>query len=363
MDLQRQVHFRGLNTLRFFAAFAIIFYHSTLSMQDKFPKSVKMFVHNLPLGVDLFFIISGFLIVYLLLAEKEITNSVSLSKFYIRRALRIFPLYYLIIGIAYWHYHEKNPEIDFSKYLYFAGNFWMIATDKWTVGILNPLWSICIEEHFYLVIPLLVLLLPIRKIHYLFFGVIALSILFKLYIALTVQYNWMTLYAHTLSRCDLLAVGGLIAYYHKQRPFQFNISKYFFWAVLAYLFLLMSILDSTDFTTYVYAVGKKYLFSGLLVFILIYFLFNQTDDRISAFLKSNRPLNYLGKISFGLYMYHTPVLDWLVLRAGIKHDDPVKPLIATIITIIIAALSYELFEKQILKLKKRFEIVKTVNKV
>jgi peptidoglycan/LPS O-acetylase OafA/YrhL len=209
-------YFGGLNMLRAFCALAIIVYHTSLSFQDKMPSMVKMFLHNLTLGVDMFFIISGFIIIYLLLVEKQTTNKIDFIKFYIRRALRIFPLYFLVVGIAYLIYHNSNPTIDFSKYAYFASNFWMIAKNDWTVGILNPLWSLCIEEHFYLVIPLLIYITPLKRVNLVLIGAVAVSILFRIYACHTVQYNWMTIYCHTLSRCDLMAIGGLIAYYYMQ---------------------------------------------------------------------------------------------------------------------------------------------------
>lgn len=305
------VHFKGLNALRFFAAFAIIVYHSILKFQDQFPRSVKMFAHNLPLGVDLFFIISGFLIVYLLLLEKQSNNGISLFKFYVRRILRIFPLYYLIIAIAWFQFHDTNPEIDFSKYLYFAGNFWMIKTDQWTVAILNPLWSICIEEHFYLLIPFLIMVIPIHKIKYLFIIIIIISICFRAYITYSYPTNWMTIYAHTLSRFDFIAIGGLIAYYHSKQKIIFNIRGIYLMGVTVFLFLLMSIVDNADFTGINNASFKKYLFALPLVFLFCGVLFNNTPNIFLNWLNENRGINYLGKISFGLYMYHSPIVEYI----------------------------------------------------
>lgn len=353
------IHFKGLNALRFFAAFAIIIYHSTLNFQDNYPKSIKMLLHNLPLGVDLFFIISGFLIVYLLIVEREKENSISLVKFYTRRILRIFPLYYLIIAIAWFQFHETNPEIDFTKYLYFAGNFWMIETDKWTVAILNPLWSLCIEEHFYLVIPFLITLIPLDKLKYLFFSIIAVSIFYRAYITFSQEINWMSIYAHTLSRCDLIAAGGLIAYYHHKQKINLNIKGIYLAGAVIYLLLIMSIVDNADFTGINNATFKKYLFAIPLVFIFCGVVFNNNQNKVLNMITENKLINYLGKISFGLYMYHSPIGEYLLKYPTINNSMWLKLISISILTIAISSLSYEIFEKQILKLKSKFETVKT----
>ena len=326
-------------------------------MQDMCYPSVKMLLHSLSIGVECFFVISGFLIVYLLLVEKEQNNKISLSNFYIRRALRIFPLHYLIIIIAYYVYHLSNPEINFAKFAYFCGNFAMIETDKWTVGILNPLWSLAIEEHFYLVIPVLILYIPIKKVNYLFFGVILLSLFFRCYAYFFAQ--WMTFYCHTLSRMDSLAIGGLIAYYYHRDDKIFNaITSSFVYIAAIYLVLLMSILDISDYTLLNFALFKKYLFLLPIVIIFTGFVLNNnSNNSIFEGIKRNKIVNYLGKISFGLYMYHYPIYEFMLQYDVIKNHKTLFLISAISITILVSTISYELFEKQILKLKKRFEVV------
>ncbi|MCY7410118.1 MAG: acyltransferase [Chitinophagales bacterium] len=95
MQQKGSVHFEGLNLLRFVAAMMILVFYA---VEETVPDSpLKMFVHNFPIGVDFFFIISGFLITYLLLQEKSSYQKINIGAFYLRRILRIFPLYYLII--------------------------------------------------------------------------------------------------------------------------------------------------------------------------------------------------------------------------------------------------------------------------
>ncbi|MEP6792827.1 MAG: acyltransferase [Saprospiraceae bacterium] len=360
MSNEKTIHFGGLNALRFFSAFAIIVYHCSLNIQDGLPSALKMLFHNLTLGVDMFFLISGFLIVYLLLSEKEESHKISLAKFYIRRILRIFPLYFLIIGIAWLQYRESIPPIVYHRSLYFATNFWMISANSWTMGILNPLWSLCIEEHFYLVIPVLVLFIPLRRIHLLFWFVILVSIGFRLYATLTIQYNWFTIYLHTLSRCDVLAIGGLLAYYRRFYDFSARFSSLVLGCLFTYLILLMSIVDSSDYTTITFSVLKKYLFIAPMFLFFIGFILNKNEEnKIISWLKSKRLIDYFGKISFGLYMFHTPVLEYLIPYHFINDFFIVKLISVSILTVLVSSISYELFEKKILRLKTKFEIIKS----
>jgi peptidoglycan/LPS O-acetylase OafA/YrhL len=358
------VQFAGLDLLRCFAALSIVIYHSTLGLEQvvHIPRAVAKELHNLPVGVDFFFLISGFLITYLLLAEKGRTATISLTRFYVRRALRIFPLYFLIVGLAWWLHHDAMPEIDFSPYLYFWGNFWMIATDKWTAATLNPLWSLCIEEQFYLVIPLLVLLLPVRRLPWLFGGIIVLSVVFRLYATVSLPSNWMSIYCHTLSRCDILALGGWLAWRHYTQPIQLQLPSWTLPAALFMLVLLLSIIDCSDFSTVHLATLKKYLYMGPLLFIFSYVVFSSGSSSSSSALTRLEPaLNYLGKISYGLYMYHSPIIYLLDDNYSLNEEHPYgRLLIIFLLTIAVAAVSYELFEKQILRLKKRFEVVRTV---
>lgn len=332
-----------------------------MRFHEGLPAPLKMFVHNLPIGVDLFFIISGFLIVYLLLAEKQETKSISMSKFYTRRALRIFPLYFAIIGLAYLCYPTQRASVDFSKYLYFWENFWMIKTGNWTIGALNPLWSICVEEHFYLVIPILVLMVPRDKVQVMFVSIILGSLFFRYYYTSTVQYNWMGIYIHTLSRCDLLAVGGLLAHYHHAGGLKINISWRHYLATVVYLCLLMSMVDSSEVTSIQFAMFKRYLFALPLVIIFIGTVLNENKINFIEILNNNKAINYLGKISFGLYMYHSLIGDVINRYFPSPLPHQLFPITVIILTILAATLSYELFEKQILKLKTRFEVIKTQN--
>ncbi len=356
-----RIHFKGLNAIRFFAAFAIVFYHALNGYSNEFPSVLKEFHHNLPIGVDIFFILSGFLITYLLLAEKAAYNTIKLSSFYMRRILRIFPLYFLIIAIGYIQFHNYHEPINFSKFLYFCGNFWMIDTGKWTVGTLNPLWSINIEEHFYLIVPALILFIKKRWLPYLFGAIILLSLGFRVYSTYTLEWrNWMTLYMHTLSRSDALALGGLIAYAHFYHSFRVNWKPMFTWIVVVVLLVFMCTIDSNLFDGYLNAAFRRWIFIVPLTLLLLGFALNKTkNDAMLDWVSSNKTINYLGKISFGLYMYHSAIIEWVYPIGFLEKLALVKILAVVVLTVVVSALSYEFFEKPILSLKKRFERIRS----
>ncbi|MGI4871841.1 MAG: acyltransferase family protein [Janthinobacterium lividum] len=347
------VYFSGLNVLRCCAALAIVIYHSTFSFKDFLSKAPALVLHNLVVGVDFFLLISGFLITYLLLAEKASVGTISLRHFYLRRALRIFPLYYGIIGLAWVLHHASTPDINFASYLYFGGNFWMVD-HSWTVATLNPLWSLCIEEQFYLLVPLLVLLLPTERLPWLFGGIVLISIGFRAYVAIALQSNWMMIYCHTLSRCDVLALGGWLAWQHFRQPIRWALPRWTLPTAVLFLGLLMSIIDGGDYTALNLATFKKYLFLGPLAFIFCFAVFN-TPSASAASSIMGRALNYVGKVSYGVYMYHSPIIFLLDQHIPqlVAHPFPRLALVLGC-TVLVAALSYELIEKQILRLKTRF---------
>jgi peptidoglycan/LPS O-acetylase OafA/YrhL len=352
--INTKTYFKEMDFLRFIAAFSVVIYHFTLFYQESVNQYVKMFMHNLGIGVDLFFIISGFLIVYLLITEKEKTKTISLYKFYVRRILRIFPLYYLIVGISYLLFYKSNPEIQFSKYLLFIGNFWMIDVNSWTVSTLNPLWSICIEEHFYLLIPVLLLLLQKKSFPYLFYFIIFCSLFFRIYITENIENNWMDIYCHTLSKCDLLAFGGLFAYYFQIKKLNYNIPIYLFYCTLFCLMLFMFFVESVDYTTWYYAGFRKYIFAIPMLILFYAIIIQPNKYSFINKITNNKLINYLGKISFGLYIYHSLISE---ISLRILNRTSLKiVLLNLVLTIILASLSFELFEKQILKLKIKFEV-------
>lgn len=163
--MQRTSYFVGIDSLRFYAAFLVLLQHSALSVDELLEsnfRGIPIFSSG-GLGVTFFFALSGFLITYLLTNERVRHQDVSLAQFYFRRMIRIWPVYFLVLAGGVFVLGVLIPavtgEVYFEKntiwqilllYLFFLAN---LATQYFQVGLLFPLWSIAVEEQFYLVWP------------------------------------------------------------------------------------------------------------------------------------------------------------------------------------------------------------------
>jgi peptidoglycan/LPS O-acetylase OafA/YrhL len=286
----------------------------------------------------------------------------SIRNFYARRALRIFPLYFLILFLAYWFYKDTHPDIPYLYYFTFTANFWMIQIDNWPLGLLNPLWSICIEEQFYWIAPLLIWISPKKYLPYGLWGILVLSILFRCWAILYVQTNWMLLYAHPLSRVDVLIIGALMGYYYGNGKLNFDIPTWVLWTSGLWFIVFMFTVEYNNFSSFYHVTIKKYAFiTPLVIFFLHIVLSSKPRKGFYLWLSKNRPFEYLGKISFGLYLLHTPVIDWLAEHTTYKENPYLFTSLVCLGSIALAALSFELVEKRINALKRFVSFVPKTN--
>lgn len=371
-----RVHFSNLDILRFAAAFYVLAGHAygymvdvyhlpsfllKFNSQDMIPLfgSVHQFFKNGPLGVDLFFLISGFLITSLLLNEKQFNSKIDVKSFYIRRMLRIWPLYYFIIFFAYVfaHYYTGEPFFrkDIYPHLFFVSNFTMISANAWCAGKLFVMWSLCIEEQFYLIIPLLLALIPVKKLPYVFGALILISIMTRIFIVESYPYTWFPIYLNTGSRFDVLAIGCLLGYIN-YLGFKITSSKVVRLFLSLWLFAALVFIDALNYETFIRAVFYKYIFIVPLSILFLDLVQNVLPHLKNPFWKL---LNRLGKYSYGVYMYQV----FLIVVADRWAGDYFSKsrwafiLITLVITITVSVISYEIFEKHFLKFKKRFEKV------
>lgn len=322
------------------------------------------------LGVDLFFVLSGFLITETLLKTVDKPNF--LRNFYVRRILRIFPLYYLILIICLLILPLiKSLHFDFSYYT--NNQFWLWTyLQNWLYSFREPYgdkillhtWSLAVEEQFYLIWPITVLL--IRKPKALL--IVAITILlfagFARYAVWSYQAEdlaYSSLY--TFTRIDGLCIGSMLALLMCINP-DF-LRKYTALVVLlmaAINFGFYFINNRRSFTLpYLAFVG--YTTFAVLFGILVYEAV-MGKSKLIMFLLNNRFLKFFGKISYGLYVYHWPVyiLFYVFLRnlmvaenlAAYPTAELTSSIIVTIISILISMISYNYFEKPFLKLKGRF---------
>ena len=370
------IYFANLDILRFIAAFMVVIAHAyegwcgwwgypgfmsvdgdhkTLSSFGNYANTV---IKNGGFGVDVFFLISGFLITYILLAEKDLTGKIDIKKFFIRRGFRIWPLYFLLIAVTPFIVSWLNkPSPDYLSTALFYNNFHSMTTGNWEYPFAH-FWSICVEEHFYLVWPFLVAFIPNRYLLNTFWTVLFISVIarfgFNLY-----GKGFYYMYLHTLSRMDVLAIGAIGAYMYFNKSLRFTTPKY---VRIALYILFVVVYASEPYNIYdgmFLACFRKYFYVAVIAIGMSNFLLN--PDALISFKKKN-VFHYLGKVSYGVYMYSN-ILIAIIIEKIIAPYNMVNMylyfFLNIALTIIISIISYELFEKQFLKLKTRFEVVKT----
>lgn len=366
-----RVHFMNLDFLRFLAAYMIVILHSFTAWQANYGNPTWMEakdgnlsffglllnrgVNNLGFGVDIFFLISGFLITYLLLAERERTGGVDVFKFYVRRAFRIWPLYFLLLlgaPLMAFFFNEKMPE--FAYHFAFLGNFETIKNH--TINpITTHLWSICVEEHFYLICPVILAFIPTKKLPQAFLIIIFASILFR-YNIYDHPNSSSHLYLNTLSRIDTLALGCLFGYLVYFKKLQFN-DPLPVRLIVYSIFLLMLFTENFKSVHSPFdAALKKYLFLMPAAYWLGNFIFNAGAVMVP---RKENFFHLLGKASYGLYMFN-PVLISVMLKYFHKYDFQnfiVYTVLVNGILLGITLLSYHYFEMPFLRLKEKFSVI------
>lgn len=349
-------HLKGLNTLRAIAALIVVWSHIEFIKSINNLRKIDFWIFpNAHFSVTLFFVLSGFLITFLLVKEQEKHGKISFKKFYIRRILRIWPLYYLIILLSLILFDTEIPKRTLILCLSIFPNIPPALKSGWPNS--PQIWSIGVEEQFYLFWPILVYLIPKRFFERTIVGFII------IYTALPFIINYINistirhenLYSFTdkffyYTKFNCMAYGGLLGYcLAKNKKWISSLNKNFFLSLLIVVFpfiLWFSNIAFYRFTEEVYTI-----FFGLMILVVT------TNKKINI---DNPATNFLGKISYGIYMYH-----WVIILLTIKFLDQIKEsefynfylysLVITI-TLFISWASFNTIEKYFLNLKKKFEI-------
>jgi peptidoglycan/LPS O-acetylase OafA/YrhL len=363
------VYFADLDGLRFFAFLAVFLFHSFhtedqgIVGSDIYQFVKKVLVTNGNLGVNFFFVLSGFLITYLLIAEKEQKGSISIGKFYLRRMFRIWPLYYLIVIFGFLIFPQiklmfgeiPRETADYRYYLCFLNNFDFINKGLPDASMLGVLWSIAVEEQFYLVWPLLLFTLPQKKYPFVFLSVIAISIIFRSF-----NNNYNIYEYHTFSVMGDLAVGAMGAWLFYNNTAVATVVKELnkLEIIGLYLCVIFILIFRKELWDTPFAAFERLIVAIVFLGVLL----EQIVAERSLFKLSNFPVvSYLGRISYGLYCYQfIGILIALKLPSllGVEHSIYtvmiIEPLLGLLATIGIAYLSFNFFEKPFLRLKGRF---------
>jgi peptidoglycan/LPS O-acetylase OafA/YrhL len=332
--------------------------------------SVIMFHIGMPgfalgwLGVFLFFVISGYLITGILLDSKEHSKRY-FRNFYIRRALRILPIYYLFLFATLVAGIFRSWKMsDFAYYLFYIQNYLLGIKSFHPAfpAILNHTWSLAIEEQFYFIWPLIVYLFSKRSLLIISLAFMILAVLSRYIIADFTQ-NAYLVFTTLPSIIDSLAAGSLLAILSRSRLSQEVLKRYGPMAVLISLPVIILIISISGYGSYWspenYLIGHhlnlflysfcSILFSGLIASAI-------GDNSILSSVLSFKMLRHLGKISYGLYIYHVPVITYnTIIMNKMKIDNIVIISICNVLaTYLIALLSWHLIEKRCILLKDRY---------
>ena len=366
MGENKKIFFPNLDGLRFFAFFAVFLSHSFYSKFDYINQTaiytnVRAIMHAGIFGVNFFFVLSGFLITYLLLDEKTKKGTVNVLSFYMRRVLRIWPLYYLIVFIGFVVIPETQHLLgnkdyvetgDLLSYLCFYSNY---SDQPATTAVLGVLWSIAVEEQFYLIWPLFLLVTPLSRVGYLCLGLVIVSMLIRC-IYLGDNHD-----SHLFSCLSDFAVGGGLAYasFYKASWIEKIKSMKMGWIILIYVLgALMFLFRSIWADVYLLYMNQRLLFSIFFAFVILEQ--NSFDNSFYKW-KFSKLLSDLGRHTYGLYLYHfvaiyivSIILGKLLFNTQSYQVFFVEPILSLILSIIVSYLSYRYFEKPFLKLKDRF---------
>lgn len=370
------IHLPGLNGLRFISAMMVVISHIELMKMAfgyKHYWTHPLFFYFGGIGVYFFFTLSGFLITYLLLKEKETTQTISISKFYVRRILRIWPLYYLVTLIGFFilplfpeikiTYLDKNFHENYYAmlvlYILMLPN--ISASIYGHVPHIGHLWTIGVEEQFYLIWPWVVK--QIKK----------LNLFIPLFILFVVIVKSITLYFFLHNKdifpqikyikeffagfkIECMAIGAYAALLITQKH---NLIKFLFHP-LAHIFSWLLIPVLIFFTPAPLQDANHLLYSLAFIVIIINVSFNE-----KSFLKlENYFLDLLGKISYGIYMYHfmlIPIVIYFFKIHSININNAfgnfLLYFISIFLSVIISYLSYIYFEKPFLKYKDKYSVI------
>lgn len=353
-----KMRIKNLDSLRGLLAILVLLYHLPLVS-----RAVGLpYFNDLPIfhrgyhAVAVFFCLSGYLIIGLLYDEKKRTGGIDIKNFYIRRVLRLYPVYYLVMFFGFFFYHYLLPtlnvpfQINYDLYqglllcIGFLPNVFAKLYDPGS--ILSILWSIGIEEQFYLTIAPVLFTLPLHKYskYLLIFTIVYFIAFHTEMLSILMEFG---LFYFFMSMGGLLAIWELKGYSITFKSFAMRVLVYV-------VFVVHFATNLFQFENVMVQNGFELILFNLLIVNLA------NDERITMGFKF---ANYLGRISYGIYMYHMIVINFVLFvsleiqkRMALDTWTTVLVInaITLLLTIFVSHISYKYFELYFLRLKKRF---------
>lgn len=368
-----KVFFENLDGWRFCCFLSVFLFHSFhtnltyISANPGYHFIKHHLFGNGNLGVNFFFVLSGFLITYLLLEEKERNNKVNIPYFWLRRVLRIWPLYFFCVFFGFILFpilkqalgQTPNETANPLYFLTFTSNFDLFVNGLPDSSVLGVLWSVAIEEQFYLVWPLFIAFVPKRRLPIVFAAIVGISWLFRALYDTPLHHEY-----HTLSCIGDMSIGAFGAYLMKTDKYRVLAQS----IAPAYLYLLYALFigiflfrDELLLGSFLLRIFERSFIASIIMLIIVEQCFCQN----SLFkMKKWALAGKLGLITYGLYCLHfIGILTALTITQKLYFNTQlwqvliVETLLALCITIAISSISYRYFETPFLRLKERFAFI------
>jgi peptidoglycan/LPS O-acetylase OafA/YrhL len=343
----RESQLAGLDGIRAIAAFLVVFYHFGIPLISG------------GAGVLMFFVLSGFLITWLLLRENDELGTVSLRKFYMRRSLRIFPAFYCYAAVLFGVLLIRHTRIVWPQALaalFYVSNYYQALNGDPNTGFSHT-WSLAIEEQFYVLWPITFLLLRrnYRRMCQFLAGAILAIWVYREALVFIFDVHEGYIYEAFDTRADHLLMGCLLAVMLRARLFP----RFWDWisvrswaaAVVAALLAMSSVAESVY--GHVYRDSVSFIVSPLLTAVWITQLIALRSAPLWRW-TSWGWVRFLGRISYSIYLYQQLTVD--IPKKLLAHQPVVLQFAATVALIVaVASASHYLVERPFLKLKTRFK--------
>jgi peptidoglycan/LPS O-acetylase OafA/YrhL len=354
--------FPNLDGWRFLCFLSVFFYHSfhtdnsAIKANEWYTFITREVFGNGNLGVNFFFVLSGFLITYLLFHEKQQTGRVAIPSFWMRRVLRIWPLFYFCVffGFVLFPFIKtlfgQIPSETATPWMYltFLNNFDLLANGLPDASVLGVLWSVAIEEQFYLIWPLLLAVVPFRYAWLVFTGIVGISIFSRV-----LNPTFLFSEYHTLSCIGDMAMGGFgawailrFAYVEKWIT---HLNKVFIVALYGVFIALYFMRDEWLMSNPYFVHIDRTIISVLILFVIL-----EQNYAQNSFYKMQRftHISRLGKYTYGMYCLHfiailitLKITGMTGLNQSLWQVVFLETGLALLLTILIAKLSYTYFEQ------------------
>ncbi|OFY19087.1 MAG: hypothetical protein A2W98_08665 [Bacteroidetes bacterium GWF2_33_38] len=351
--MKDKIYFKNFNAIRAIAAIAVLISHIEAD-KSSFGLIPFTFLNLVPIGtiaVTLFFVLSGFLITYLLLSEHILYKKINLKHFYLRRILRIWPLYFVVffVGCCIFYSEISLKAILFS--LFFLPN--IPFANHELPSLIDPIWSIGIEEQFYIFFPLIFLFKRVKTTLIIIATLIIISFAIRFYI---IAYDITILREYFyLARFDCMLIGAIGAFisfnYKKKNPIIISLLKVIYSKLIQFFVYLLIFIYL--FICLKYQIPIVHQFFAILFVIM---LINLGTNNKSIINLENKFLNRIGVVSYGIYLTHgfTNMIVLKYMQVGNIFIDSLLVIVLSIIfSILLANISYYYFEIFFINLKEK----------